>query len=973
MTRSASAVAAAALMLLCGCVTGLRPRFPQNVQTSFVRDDMRHLTTHSLELYYPAHFRTQALQVAARVEACVSALRARAIEPEDDARLRVMLTSADFNNAYVQPQGPGTPQVMVLPEHVTLEIFNWFGLGPGEVADIGCHEAVHYVQLQQVSGFWEVINVLTGGVFQPNVLTETWFLEGLATYYEGEFDQQVGRPHSPLWRSWFASGVAGDLADLDPGYLNPANRLLLPFGGNYLTGSHFVAWLARRYGEEKLWALIERQGDSIFSSLGVTLRFERVYGHDIAELFNEFATDYVTSLARRERPPRQQVIADEVGYLARMAASSGGVIATISADRDEVVKLTVREPNGSIRFSKPLTRLLPFRPYVLADPSLVSGLDFTKDGGSLFFMSADLTAEGSYTTQLLRFDTKTGALVEKWSGFTGLGGGLTPDDSAYVYVAVEGATANLARFDLKTRQRTLLTRFTGRNSLGPPSVSPGGRRIAFPFWTGEGFDLHLLEENGLIREVTQDGRFNYAPRWLDDETILFVRATGTAPLLQTQAFTYDLRSQQLQRVSNVPWALLDPMPLSGGRLAFLNRASWSWSLDVAPLTAHQAEPLPQQVSPDRPRGDPTAEVEVLDDRPYSSLDGLLVPRLHTPTGFFLGSTLGTSQLQVAGGLALQGSDWLGHHGYLISANAQKVGQRGPGLQLQYLTTKLAPWVLFASASRQPRLDETTLTGTLSASRTFWTTPVEFGLIATRLNRLDGPEAAEVLEAQFVGPSVAASYFAGDSTPYGGLQRAFGFSGEAAFYPEAASSSFNLGDLRATVSGAVPLPFSNRHNLTFSARGRYLPGAPEELLRVGGFANPLAYSTPDTNRPFADSPRDLPGGFVFAEPLRGYEDFAFRATAVAIGSASYRYRFIIDEGWASFLWILPSFFIRQAEVEAWGTIAQSDGTVERHAAAGGALFLRTVFGQALPVTLFYQFANRFHEGLPPLHTAGVAFE
>ena len=86
------------LLLLSGCAF-VTPRFPQEVQASFARDEMRKLSTRSLELYYPAHLRPTALRIAARSEDCVERLRGHAVDKRPRARVLAYLPSATFNNA----------------------------------------------------------------------------------------------------------------------------------------------------------------------------------------------------------------------------------------------------------------------------------------------------------------------------------------------------------------------------------------------------------------------------------------------------------------------------------------------------------------------------------------------------------------------------------------------------------------------------------------------------------------------------------------------------------------------------------------------------------------------------------------------------------------------------------------------------------------------------------------------------------
>ncbi|HEX9508813.1 MAG TPA: hypothetical protein VF947_10415, partial [Myxococcales bacterium] len=96
-----------------------------------------------------------------------------------------------------------------------------------------------------------------------------------------------------------------------------------------------------------------------------------------------------------------------------------------------------------------------------------------------------------------------------------------------------------------------------------------------------------------------------------------------------------------------------------------------------------------------------------------------------------------------------------------------------------------------------------------------------------------------------------------------------------------------------------------------------------------------------------------------------------ATSAAIAGARYQYHLIIDQGTASLLYLLPSFFVRQIDLDLFVEAAWLNNPAARtHRAAGGALFLRTTLG-GLPISLFYQFAARFDDRLRPLHLFGLS--
>ena len=249
--------------------------------------------------------------------------------------------------------------------------------------------------------------------------------------------------------------------------------------------------------------------------------------------------------------------------------------------------------------------------------------------------------------------------------------------------------------------------------------------------------------------------------------------------------------------------------------------------------------------------------------------------------------------------------------------------------------------------------------------------MSLGLLALRRDWLSTSSRPGV-RTSLVGPEAAVSYFAGESSSYGGTQRGLGFSLGAGVYPLAFDDASPFGDVRATVDAYVPgLPLLQRDNLHLSAVARALPGAPEGLLQVGGiqFGTPV-YERRQGPEDSRNVPLRLQPGASFSESLRGYEDFALSARNVFIGTARYRYRFVIDYGWSSFFWLLPSFFVSQVELEAFGSWARTD-LRDNHRAAGGAIFVRTTFGQTASMSLFYQYARRFDDRLGHLHLVGFA--
>jgi hypothetical protein len=457
-----------------------------------------------------------------------------------------------------------------------------------------------------------------------------------------------------------------------------------------------------------------------------------------------------------------------------------------------------------------------------------------------------------------------------------------------------------------------------------------------------------------------------------------------------------LSTGALERLTDAPWAMLDVWP-SGDQLVFINRDSTQWSLDRAPMAplapaiVAQAE---QEVATDAtPAVEPPAPppfpdappLEVTKDEAYSGLDRLFVPQLRLPgitvlpvasgpSGGLASSIVWTTTLYAS----LSGRDRLGRHNWAINGSFVLPEQRW-SLALEYRNLQLAPFELGAFASRDAVTDGAFYSAALSVSRSFWTVPVALGFrglvsdswVTQRngyfLRPLDGSAVTEL----YVGPEVSASWAGGDSTAYGGAQRLIAVSGRAAAYPTAFGSDRNVFDLRGSLALGVPLPFSQRQSFIVSLVGRGLPGSPTGALRVGG--QPQGFSLYQSQSDVA-LPRG-PGGYLpgtLAEAVRGYDDFTLRTNGVGIATARYRYSVIIDRGTASILWLFPSFFARQLDLEAFGSGALTvQGEWLR--AAGGALSFRFNVMDVVPITLTYQYAWRFDFGRGGLHTVSLSLE
>jgi len=990
------------LVVLASACATVDPRFEQDVATTFAHDEMRHLVTPEVEVYYPAKHRQAAEQVAARAAECLRTYRGHEVTRRDHDRALLFVTSSNYNNAYVTGMYNGEPLHALLPLVVTEETFHWDALPGTEAGDIACHEMFHFAHFEQVEGFWRAVNAVLGPVVPAQGVIERWFTEGVAQYYEGRIRKTVGRPHSPLYRGAFESFVAARDGRINAGDLNVFQRELNPFSGAYLVSLPFVEWLAAKYGEEKLWQVMEKQGRDFFFPLGVTLRFRDVYGASIGALVDQWSDELHTTLKRRERPPTQRVLRPQLGQLARLASHpASGQLALLTTGNDEGPRLRILSADGTVKVETTLVRLTPDREYIIASPGAMSGLSFSGDGHFLYLLNDDLIDRGDTRGQLWKIDAATGEVVKVWQdvGYS-MGGAVRPDGTRYTMVTFAPGRADLVDYDLGTGEHTLLQSFPGR-TVSSPAWSPDGSRLVYSRYDANGWNLAVRDADGATRDLTTDGQFNYTARWADDTHVVFSRAEAG----RLQVHRLDVDSGRLEVLTDAPWTLVDPSPLDGA-VAFVNRDGTQWSLDVAPATALA---VLREAAPERP---PSEEVRALDaaqqatlaepeaaasakpeppasapvpstplvvesDEPYSPLDHLFVPQLRTPQ--LNGSTSRNSSggLDFTGtvGLALAGKDRLGHHAWSLAGTytfpniLETISTRSPvdGLSvvaLQYRNMQLAPWSIAASASRIGFSDQAYWNAGVEVSRTIFTTPVSIGFEGNLWQPFG--EATQ----RFIGPTFGVAYFAGESTAYGGTQRALSLALSARGYPRAFGSSRDMLDVAAEAGVTVPLPFLTRHSLDLDLLGRALPGGPEDGLRIGGVQRGTPIWVSNAGRLPRSPDVYLPDGLI--QGVRGYEDTGLRANAAAIGSARYRYRFIVDKGFASTLWLFPSLFLRQVDLDVFGSAAVTDkGQWMR--AVGASLAVRLIGGSALGLTLYYQFSYRFDLGAPTLHSVGLAFE
>ncbi len=988
------------LLLTTACV--VHPKLPTDVASAVARDEMRVLHTEHIDLYYPAaEGKERATAFAERLEGCLTELRKRALGRTglSQQRLQVIHPNLPFNNAFVSPP-LGGDFFTVVPTHTT---FDWTTeLGVPMAQDyVACHELTHYVQFQQTLRFWGGLDRVVGSVWSPQLGLDAWFAEGLAVYYEQALQPSTGRPSWPAWIGAFHAGVAedgisgGDLSDLNRQY---------HWGNHYLVGSHFIAYLVYRYGEPKLWELIDRQGRSFFFPFGVPSRFRRVYGRTLSQLIDDFAADAKQRFAPRPKPGDQRTIR-EVGANGRYARASNGIEAVITSAMDAPTTLTLYDANGTVLQSVRLTDVLPPRKLAFADPRLISGLSFNASGHDLYWVAID-QGPVYQAARLMHMVVASGHVERLVDDLSGTGGSVSPDGLSYYFVRNDVRGQSLRVFDLRTRAQRTLFAPSATSRLSPPTVSPDGTRLVAATFDG-GYGLSVFDAHTGRRETTlsMQGSALTDPAFTDDGRLLFVAAEGNV----FQVFVHDFATNQTSQVTRAPYLALHARG-SQGVVRFFNRQGWQYTLDEVPLPPKAA---PVATAPKPPpatvAGLTPGPIAVLpaparlkltraDDEPYRVFPALLIPTIRTP--YFTYATTQSANRATRGypsiGAQLIGSDPLGYHRWGLEG-ALQVGTNRPSGAFSYINAQLAPLFVQLSISQlayeqtvsQPldtdgdgsadpgqgtRIVTRERQGWLSLGLVLRTTAIAASLAAIDDYQSDSEPYAPN-RRRLGGPSLVLFHDSAERTAMGGPRRGFSSMLAGSLFPDELSSlTFTVTDVGGKLAVYSPLPFSRRHTLSLvlGARALLHEQSDVRLLRVGGtsvFGESLYSSSDQRGDGWFEG---LPRSRHFSEPLRGYETLAFLTNQVGTAELSYVYPIIIDAGFASTLGFLPSFFVRQLDLELFGIAATLSSTRVRDEgklAAGAAITFRTRF-YLIPLSAQYQVAQRFTDDRALQHNVSL---
>ncbi len=552
-------------------------------------------------------------------------------------------TPFPVNTIIIDPTSPAA--VGGLPHPVRYQ--NWLRL-------VILHEYVHILHLDRVASVPQTFRRIFGRVIFPNLWQPTWMIEGLATYLEteeGRSDRGNGAFTEMLLR---AAVLEGRLNPIDQ-----ANRLdmwpdgLIP----YLYGAEFHAFIAKKYGKEKIAELAKQYSAQLIPFM-VESNAYTVLMDSLSRLWGEW------ELALRDRFTRQRAELEKQGLTPTRVLIPGHdwLLGPRVSPDGRMVAYSRFDPHGF-----PAIRLYDLetgkdRP--LARRHSGGTVSWSPDGRSIVFAQLEVRRNFSFFSDLYRHDLARRRTRRLTRGARALDPDWSPDGRTIAFIQNRAGVTNLALLDLGTRAITALTAQTDTSiQFSAPRWSPDGKRIAFGIWKDGKQDIALFDtEERSIRNLTDDAATDLSPSWTrdGDEIVFSSDRSGIFNL-----YAYRLSDGSIRRLTNVLYGAFSPDPLAKGGPVFAGYDNRGLRLEqlAAASSAGAGAPAPPVpgIARDAGRSDPPAPAVVPPSEPYRPLRELR-PRFWIP--FPLPWLVTTDELGLQVGAQTGAHDPLGRHTYL---------------------------------------------------------------------------------------------------------------------------------------------------------------------------------------------------------------------------------------------------------------------------------------------------------------------
>jgi hypothetical protein len=517
------------------------------------------------------------------------------------------------------------------------------------------HEYTHILHLDTIGGIPAWYNRVFGKIWAPNQVQPRWFIEGLATYEESKRSSS-GRIRSAIFDMYLRMAVlSGKPLGLDGMSTGP---LAWPQGNSvYLYGSHFLDYIADRYGDDKMKAISHEYGHQPVP-FGLNRSVSRTVGKDYLALYDEWLEHmrekYDLQRAalekRGRREGRQITFTGQGNSSPRYTSDDRAIVWAQSDGRTHAAYRVV--PSGKDADAA----------HELVQIDSGGSLSLLPDGTGMVIERGGVWRTSYDYGDLWRWDFGVKKLTRLTYGLRAADPAVSPDGKQIAFTLNGSSRLRLAVMALAPNAPAHVV-WEGDwrwNEAFAPAWSPDGQSIAFSAWTRGGYrDIWLYDvASGRAEPLLHDRAIDGDPVWSPDGRWIYFSSDRTGIY---NIFAVDARTRELWQVTNVlGGAFTSDVSHDGTHLAYMGYDELGFELFEMPLD--RATWLkPELYVDDRP--DP---IDVRDDETWIS-----APRRYRPIETLAPNSwtvnLSTDSFGSAATVSTSGSDIVGHHGWGLGA------------------------------------------------------------------------------------------------------------------------------------------------------------------------------------------------------------------------------------------------------------------------------------------------------------------